>query len=284
MAWHFHTTTIVFLLHTPDPICVRHRGSAFGLIREIRIRHSYNAFMIRGLSLCCCVALSVLPLAGQNPPVPPGAVSPMAKGFSDSGVFRIRRDGKEVGQEKFNIRWEGEVLKAESDIDLKVPQSAAVSLHTELVIDAAGKVVSYRAARTGPGPQKEMEVTIDKQVAICEEKTGNVNESIPVWVDSGFVLLDTNVFHHFELLVARLLGDKFPELIPVLIPQEQVSGKMKIVAVGKETLKIGKQKFLVSQFQLDSGQVKISVWFDDAGRLYRISVPQTKAEVSRIMP
>jgi hypothetical protein len=240
--------------------------------------------MIRGFLACCCITLWLSPLAGQNPPAPSGATSLMAKDFSDTGVFRIRRDGKEVGQEKFNIRWDGELLKAESDIDLKVPQSTAVSLHTELVINAAGKVVSYRAARTGPGPQKEMVVTIDKQVAICEEKTGNLNESTPVWVDPDFVLLDTNVFHHFEILVARLLGGKFPELIPVLIPQEQVSGRMKILAMGKETLKVGKQKILVSQFQLDSGQVKISVWFDEAGRLYRISVPQTKAEVSRIMP
>jgi hypothetical protein len=238
--------------------------------------------MIRGVLVYCCLTLMIIPTAGQNP-TSTGAGTPPAKGFSDSGIFRIRRDGKEVGQEKFNIRWEGDRLKAESDIELKIPQSTAVSLHTDLTLNAVGKLISYSAARTGAGPRKELTVTLDNQVAICEEKTGNVNESTPVLVDPGFVLLDTNVFHHFELLAAPLLRDKYPEFIPVLIPQEQVSGKMKISAMGKETLKAGKQKIVVSHFQLDSGQVKISVWFDDAGRVYRISVPQTKAEVSRVV-
>jgi hypothetical protein len=240
--------------------------------------------MVRWVLFSCCVLLLAAPLAAQAPSAASTGFPTLARGFSDAGVFRIRRDGKEVGQEKFNIRWEGNLLKADADIDLKVAQSPPAKMHTELVLDASGKMVSYRAVRSGAGPQKEIAVTLEKQVAICEEKGGNLSESTPVLVDPGFVLLDTNVFHHFEFLAARLLGDKHPEEIPALIPQEQVSGKMKIQAVGRETLKDGKQKVLVSHFQLDSGQVKISIWFDDAGRLYKISVPQTKAEVTRVSP
>jgi hypothetical protein len=229
-----------------------------------------------------CAALLTVPLAAQAPPQ--ADYPTLARGFSDSGIFRIRSDGKEVGQEKFTIRWEGDLLKADADIELKVAQNPPAKLHTELVVNSAGNMVSYRAARAGSGPQKEIAVTQEGKVAICEEKGGNVSESTPVLIEPGFVLLDTNIFHHFEFLAARLLGNNAPAEIPVLIPQERVSGTIKVQAVGKETLKDGKKKIVVSRFQLDSGQVKISVWFDDAGRLYKISVPQTKAEVTRISP
>lgn len=202
--------------------------------------------------------------------------------FSDAATLKVKRGGKEIGRETFMIRWADGLLKAEADITLNQMPGENISLHTELAMDGSGKVVSYRASRTGSGSKKELQVTFENQVAICEEKTANSSESTPVIVEPGFMVLDTNVFHHFELLVQRLLAPAVPAGLPVLIPQEGVAGTLKIQPLGKESIKVGKSKVAVSHYKLDSGQVQLSLWFDDAGKLYKISVPKTKAEVTRV--
>lgn len=202
--------------------------------------------------------------------------------FSDSGTFQIRQGHHEIGREIFRIHWEEDKIIAEADITLKHQRADEVSLHTRLVMDIYADVISYSAKTTGGGPQRALSVTFRDRIAICETKTNSRSESTPVIVDPGFLLLDTNVFHHYIMLVQRLIQLQDPSNLEVFIPQAAIAGTLQIKPAGRDKIKIGKNKVSVLHYKLNSGQVEISVWLDQEGKLYRIRVPKSKAEVTRI--
>lgn len=239
--------------------------------------------MRNGLSKAVCFILLSLPLFGNSwSGETTIAGESLDRSFSDAGTFAIRRGRKEIGRESFRLYWEGDEFKADAKINLNLSRGKALVLETRMALSTTGKVLAYRAERTDKGSKRTLEVTFQNQVAICEEKRESATASVPVVIEPGFVILDTNVFHHFAVMIQRILANPEQASLPVLIPQEAVAGRMRITQVGKDRIEFGKHKVRVTHYRLDSGQVKISIWFDDRGKLYRIRVPGIKAEVRRI--
>ncbi len=209
---------------------------------------------------------------------------PAAKpaGFADKGTLRILQSGKEIGKESFQIVAENGGWKCTADIKLNPPGQDPIQVHTETSLNEKGLFRSYDAERTGGGPQAHLRVFMEDGIAICEEKGKISSESTPVKVNPDFQILDTNVFHHYSLLAARMAMGPQIEQLQVLIPQEAIAGTVSIKNAAKEVLKIGRNKITANRYDLDSGELKLTLWIDDAGKLYKIRVPQTDAEVTRV--
>ena len=202
-------------------------------------------------------------------------------GFTEKALFRIFQGGKEIGKETFQIQCSPGQWKGSSDLTLHLKGQDPIAIHAETTLDEKGKFLAYEAQRTGEGPKMKIRVLLEDGIAICEEKGDYTSETNPVKVDPDFQLLDTNVFHHYALLALRLaMNPQIPQ-IQALIPQEATAGSLKVKNAAKEILKIGKKRIPVDRYELDSGQTKLSLWIDQEGKLYKILVPQTNAEVVR---
>ncbi len=210
------------------------------------------------------------------------AAEPPKSGFSDKASLKIMQSGKEIGKEAYQIQSVQGQWKSTADISLEPKGQPPVQLHAETNLDENYKFVSYEAQRVGDGPKMKIRVFLENGIAICEEKGSYTSETDPVKVEPDFQLLDTNVFHHYALLAMRLAKDPQLSRIQVLIPQESVAGDLKVKTVTREILKTGRNRVPVQRYELDSGQIQLTLWADADGRLYKILVPQTNAEVVRL--
>lgn len=236
--------------------------------------------MISSTAAALCLTWIVSLALAQNIQVP---IS-LKEDFTDKGVFRILQGGKEIGKENFQIQNVQEQWKCTADIRLQPKGQNPIEVHAETLLDSHGLFKSYEAQRTGDGPQMRIRVFLEEGIAICEEKGSMSSESTPVKVESAFQILDTNVFHHYAVLARRFTLQPGLQKVQVLIPQDAVAGDLLIKGTQPEIYKYGRNKIPVTRYNLDSGQLQLSIWADATGKLYRIQVPQTSAEVIRNEP
>jgi hypothetical protein len=229
--------------------------------------------------LFLALAVVLVTISGSAAQAPADSLK---SGYTDKATLKILQDGKEIGKEAFQIQLAQGQWKSTADISLQHKGQGPIQIHAETVLDEKHTFVSYEAQRTGEGPKMKIRVNLEDGIAICEEKGDYTSETNPVKVEPNFQLLDTNVFHHYALLALRLTRNPQTSQFQVLIPQEAVAGDLKVKGTSKETLKVGKNRIAVQRFDLDSGQIQLTLWADSEGRLHKILVPQTHAEVVRI--
>lgn len=233
---------------------------------------------------CGAAALCLMWIVGLAPAQNSSAPLSSEEDFADKGVFRILQGGKEIGKESFQIQSAQEQWKCTADIRLQPKGQNPLEVHAETLLDPNGLFKSYEAQRTGDGPQMRIRVFLEEGIAICEEKGSMSSESTPVKVEPAFQILDTNVFHHYAVLARRFTLHPGLQKVQVLIPQDAVAGDLWVKGTLPEIYKYGRNKIPVTRYNLDSGQLQLSIWVDATGKLYRIQVPQTSAEVIRNEP
>jgi len=227
--------------------------------------------------LAAVILAAVIPLTGyaQSPP----------STFDDQGTFIISQAGRLMGTEKFSIRSTSNQIQAQGEVTLRYEDSGrAVNIHTfpRLVLSSELEPVSYVWDEKSPDIS-HLEVDFRSSPARSVLKKSDGKRDVREFqLRPDVVILDNNIFHHYELLVRRYL--RTPGGIQAFngfIPQEALPGGLAVADAGTAEPKVlGKQKGL-RHLIVTTDTLRVDLWADDLGRLDRLLSPSAQLEVVR---
>jgi hypothetical protein len=199
--------------------------------------------------------------------------------------FDIYVGGQEIGQEKFSIATSEDSIISRSTVSFRDPKNSKqnIKMETELTMDSHFVPRSYQLRTDASGQKGMMKGTFDQGQAEFEYLAGGITRKTGLLVGSRYVVLDTNVFHHF-IFVARsfdLDSKEKTQAIEVLIPQEFENGLLKISNLGSEKISVKGKTREFHHLKADTGSVQIDLWMDDHRVLYKIALPAKRIEVMR---
>jgi len=182
----------------------------------------------------------------------------------ESGRFTIYQDGKKIGTEDFSItpRNGGYVVEGHTLI-LDTNQRADLLSHMEL--NEALKPTSY-AFTSSVG---SIQLKVDTPTSRLEYSFQGDKQSDDIRFPEEGVIIDTNFFHHYAILLYRMAQKPESTTFPAFTPQELRLGPMKVRNIG------------INTYEMDTGNLKVTATTDKEGRLTRLSVPDVKVVVER---
>ena len=225
-----------------------------------------------------CTLLILLALAGPAA----RAQETASSGLTDSGVFQVLAGAARVGTERFQIRRSGTGWEASAELQIESGNNK-VSETASLRLDAALQPSSYERVQKSP-----LTAAIKVQFGGAAETTLVVTggpepeEQVFYLPANDLVVLDTNFFHHYALLVARYDRAKGgTQPFNVFIPQEALPGTISLQLVGRDTAAAGEGTKELDHFQAVTDELQIEIWATPAGAIQRIAIPQANLEVVR---
>ncbi len=202
----------------------------------------------------------------------------------EEAQFDVYVAGKEIGQEKFSIQTSPDSVSSNSIMNFSDPgnQHQKVKIETQLNMDGQYVPQTYLFKTDIGGRQGVMKGTFVPGQANFEYQTGGNPRKSGLLVGDRYIVLDTNVFHHF-VFIGRLFDFTAAKTqsLEVVIPQEMSNGVLKINEVGKDEISVRGKKRDLHHLRADSGALLIDLWVDDQRILYKIAVPSKQIEVIR---
>lgn len=183
----------------------------------------------------------------------------------ETGRFTIYQDGKKIGTEDFTITPRpvgGYVVEGHTVIH---DQSQDADLLSHLELDADLKTTLYQFT----SPVGSIKLKVEDPVSQLEYSFQGDKQTDDVRFPSDGVIIDTNFFHHYEILLYRLAGKSGKTTVPAFAPQELHLGPMEVQSTGNNT------------YEMDTGNLKVTATTDKDGRLIRLTVPEAKVVVER---
>ncbi len=198
--------------------------------------------------------------------------------IEDKGRLRLLVEGQQVGMEEFQIAPDGSSWTARAKVELK-SGSATVQVTSLLRLASDGAPLLYECA-TQAARKDSVAVAFNGAVARMDMRTdGSQPFSQEITYETPrVIILDNNLYHHYAIL-ARLYDwqAKGAQSFPVLIPQDQVPGRVTAEAAGPQEVEGVRYDVL----RVRSDDLVIDLFLDPARRLMRLSVADSKAEVIR---
>jgi hypothetical protein len=206
------------------------------------------------------------------------------KSSNEDGRLDIYVAGEKIGQEEFSIQNSPDCIRSSSVLNFKDPgrRNQRVRMETQLTMDTAYLPKSYRLNTDIGGQKVTMTGTFVPGQANFEYSVNAVSTKRGLLVGDSFIMLDTNVFHHF-LFVAQLYdfaADKSRSM-EVIIPQELANGIIKVYGIGIEKTSIRGKTRELYHLTVDSGSLLIDLWTDSHKTLQKIALPAKGIEVIR---
>ena len=200
----------------------------------------------------------------------------------EESQFGIYVAGKEIGYEKFSIFSSADTIESKSVVNFQDPggKHKKVRMETQLSMDSHFLPRAYQLRTDVEGQKGMVTGTFAPGEATFEYKGSGNPLKRGLLVGERYVILDTNVFHHF-IFIARLfnLRSGSAQSIEAVIPQELEGGKLKVSELGLERMSIHGKKMDLHHLKADSGVLFIDLWIDDQKILYKIALPAKKIEV-----
>jgi hypothetical protein len=177
---------------------------------------------------------------------------------AENGQFNILQNGNKIGTEQYSIsktqngyRIEGKTTIGNDNI------SSKMELDEKLV-------PTFYEYSKGPGT---IRVKVMEPISELESIVSGETTSVDFRFPERGVILDTNFFHHYLILLYRFqMGEpKFS----VFIPQTMGLGTVSIQSTGPRTVKV------------DTGDVNLEATTDADGRLMRLTVPDANVVIER---
>lgn len=205
-----------------------------------------------------------------------------AEGWTDDkGKFRFLVDGQQVGSEDFQITRNGNEWVARGSVEISKGDGGPAKLHGKLRLSAEGSPLQYEY-EWSPQAGKKVSAKVAFQGGTARMES-QVEGATPFMQDFAFdtprvVILDNNLYHHYAVLAWLYDWEKKgSQTFPVLIPQDQTPGTITVDWMGPR--EIGSTKFDV--LRVRSADLEIELYLDSGGRLARLAVPSSKAEIVR---
>jgi hypothetical protein len=203
----------------------------------------------------------------------------------DEAQFDIYVADKKIGEEKFSVESTPDSIRSNSILNFIDPGKGnqKIQIETKLSMNSQYMPRSYEVKTVAAGRDNPMECTFAPgQVNFKYLAGGKINRS-GLLVGDRYVILDTNVFHHY-IFVTRLFDFSSAaksQPVEVVVPQEMDKGILKVSKVGVEKVSLrGKSKEL-NHLRADSGPLMIDLWVDDKHTLYKIAIPAKRIEAIR---
>lgn len=198
--------------------------------------------------------------------------------------FDIYVDGKRIGSENYSISISEDGVESASIVSFRDPGKTRkkVKMETQLSADSRFMPRTYQLRTDVEGQKGTVNGSFAPGEATFDFKgTGNPMRR-GLLVGDRYILLDTNVFHHFAFVASLYdLRAGGTQSIEVVIPQELDGGKLKLSEVGLEQVPIHGGKMELHHLTADSGMALIDLWIDDQKSVYKIAFPAKKIEVIR---
>ena len=223
-------------------------------------------------------ACNLASLAQQAPNIPPPV------NVDDGGVFVISLAGRLVGSEHFTIHSSLGRVEARGEIRLDIDQNAkAVSLQSfpDLVLDSQLRPLTYTWNQKGPQSSR---LEVDFRGALAKARYTTISGSED---DRDFALppdvmvLDDNVIHHYELIIARFLamgGGK--KTFRVFVPQEALPSVLTMEDMGSAP-STGAAAANLRHLLITTDVTHIDLWVGEQHQLERVSVATAQLEATR---
>jgi hypothetical protein len=229
---------------------------------------------VLAIALLGVVSLSVLAAGGR---MPPQKSTPLSVLVADKGKLRILVNGQEMGKEDFEISRNGSNWTAKGTSEIQSPQGAT-HLTGTLDLRPDGTPLKYEWSMQGAkkasatiaftGPTASIELHLDGAKPFTQQFT---------FTSPKIAVLDNNLYYQYAIL-ARLYDwtAPAPQTFSVLVPQEMTPGNITVASLGKHDVN-GKQ---LDELQVKTEDIELDLYLDN-GRLLRIAVPSSKAEIVR---
>jgi hypothetical protein len=221
----------------------------------------------------CLLVLEGVSYGGWNPPA------------KEDGRFEIYVNGKQIGQEKFSIQISPDSIHSESVVTFRNADKGghSVQIESQLKMNDQYMPQTYEVRTNIDGKKGLVEGTfIPGQASFKYLLDGDPRKS-GLLVDDYYVVLDTNVFHHF-IFVGRLFDFSSPDQaqsLDVVIPQEMDTGVLIIRDAGVQKTSVRGKERELHHLKVDSGSLLIDLWLDDQRLLHKIALPEKNIEVIR---
>ncbi|NLT65669.1 MAG: hypothetical protein GXX84_03610 [Acidobacteria bacterium] len=214
----------------------------------------------------------------------PAVIGAEQNAWRDEARFEIFVNGEEIGEERFSIRASGDSVTSSSTLSFKTPRSGqSVRIETQLAANARFVPKNYEVRTDINGKKGIVKGVFAPGEASFEYLAAGKPTKSGLLVGDEYLVLDTNVFHHF-VFVGRLfdLGNKEnAQSVEVVIPQELENGILRIREVGIEKIRVDGKNRELHHLSADSGTVQIDLWIDDKNVLYKIALPAKGLEIVR---
>jgi hypothetical protein len=182
----------------------------------------------------------------------------------ETGSFTIYQDGKKIGTEDFTITprsgsyvVDGHTIIADSG------QNADLLSHMELDADLKPTLYQFTSA------VGSIRLKIENPISQFEYSFQGDKQTDDVRFPDDGVIIDSNFFHHYAILLYRVAGKSGKTTVSGFAPQELHMGPIEIRSTGNST------------YELDSGNLKVIATTDKDGKLIRLTVPEAKVVVER---
>ena len=197
-------------------------------------------------------------------------------------MFVIRSNGSNVGTERFQIQRTDAGWEATGELQLQVPGGPQVSETNVLRMTADWKPARYE--RRQQAPQKGVltaEFTPDGTLLTSNTPAGSVEQIFLLPADA-LVVLDTNFFHHYALLLRQFdTARTGTQSFNVFVPQEATPSIIRVTLVGPETLPVQGTPVALQHFRAATEDIQLEIWTTDRREIQRIEIPQANLEIVR---
>ena len=202
----------------------------------------------------------------------------------EEGRLGIYVAGEKIGQEDFSIQRSVDAISSRSSLNFRDPGrgNQRVRIETQLTMDSGYTPKAYRLNTDIDGRKVTMAGTFVPGQATFEFEANGVTRQRGLLVGDHYIMLDTNVFHHFAF-VAQLFSFEMDKTqsMEVVIPQELANGIIKVASLGIEETSVRGKKKKLHHLTVDSGKLLIDLWVDNQKTLYKIALPTKGIEVIR---
>jgi len=182
----------------------------------------------------------------------------------ETGRFTIYQEGKKIGTEEFTItpKKGGYVVEGHtviSDANQKADLKSVMELNDSL------KPLSYEF----DSAIGSIKLKVDAPISQLEFTIQGEKHTEDVRFPNDGIIIDTNFFHHYAILLYRIGANAGSTTIPAFAPQELQLGPLTVRNLGNST------------YEMDTGSLKVNATTDKDGRLIRLAVPDAKVVVER---
>ena len=224
----------------------------------------------------------LLVLLGTTLWIEAGPAAAQTGSSTEDGVFLIRSGERRIGTERFLIRRIASGWEAAGELQLEVPGAPRVSESSTLRLDGKWKPTSYERQQQTP---KKGNLTVEFGAAgtkLLSKTEAGTQEQIFLLPDHDLVVLDTNLFHQYILLLRQYDAARSgPQNFNVFVPQEATPAMISLTLVGKENLRINDTPLELNHFQAATEDIKIEIWATPEGEIQRLEIPQARLEIVR---
>jgi hypothetical protein len=200
-----------------------------------------------------------------------GSLGAQPSAVLDEGTFTVTEKGAPLGRESFRI---ARTPGPGGQVYLVKGQSALGQnrVSTTLGADSVGVPVSYESEHISNGQLVQRLQGRGRPGRFSVLKRTNSGESAREYLlNSGALLMDEDVFHHFYFVPMVVALSH----LVVIAPRTAQQGRFRVEERGPESVEIGGRSLPARHFALiGSPEAVRDVWIDEKGRLLKVAIPE----------